>query len=201
MLIKITGIQAWQRRLAVLPKRIATAAAAGINKTVRHIEQNELVAMESSIDRPTPFSINAFKTFTATPIRLASKLFVQPIQAKYLRYTVYGGRLDKLLVPVLPNISLNQYGNIIGKRKGLDGIKAAVKKGKANKKRGLFIGKLRGVTGLWERVPPKGLKLLVLLDRNPERKKRWNFRGVAYRVANQRLGNDVAAVLIKELTR
>lgn len=200
--IKITGISAVQSHISHAIAPISRAIASGINKTVRHIEQHELVAMESSIDRPTPFSINALRTFKATPSRLQAKLFVQPMQAKYLHYTVYGGKPDKLLVPILKNIQLNQYGNIVGKRKGFAGIQAAVKKGKANKKRSLYLGKLRGTYGLWERDRTANkLKLLIFLDKTPERKKRWNFRGVAYRVANQRLTRDVQDALIFELTR
>lgn len=184
--IQVEGIEALQRRLRSMPSVLNKGIANGINRTARAIEQHELVEMERTIDRPTPFTLAGVRVSEARPKPDANAIiYIQPIQARYLRMTIEGGVIPVNLTPIVKNVRLNQYGNIPGKRKGLEGIK-----GKAGTK---FIGEIRGVYGVWQRYGRGGnkLKLLVRVERNARRKKRFDFYGVGQRVANQRLTRDV----------
>ncbi|MCK7461182.1 MAG: hypothetical protein MZU84_03495 [Sphingobacterium sp.] len=189
--IRVEGLERLRRQFAQVPERLNRAAAAGINRTARAIEQHELNAMETSIDRPTPFSLNSIQIYEAKPNSRkapAALLKIRPIQARYLVHTIKGARLPKILEPI--NIRLNQYGNILGKAKGLKGIAA---KGKTR-----FVATINGQTGVWERRRDN-LRLLVRVARNVERKPRWDFYGVAERVARDRLTRDISAAITAEL--
>lgn len=186
--IQVDGIEALQRQLSRMPTVLNKALAAGINRTARAIEQHELVALERDIDRPTRFTMNAVRVSEARPKPNPSAvIYVQPLQARYLRYAIEGGRLPTILTPV--NIKLNQYGNILGKRGGLEGI--------AEKGVRRFVATINGVIGVWERYGKDGskIKLLVMVKRDQVRRERWDFYGIGQRVAEQRLRSDVAAAI------
>jgi hypothetical protein len=198
MEIGIEGLDRLQAQLRrVSEQGLREALAKGLNRTIAAIEQHELVEMERRLDRPTPFTLNALKVFKAQPRdgKLNAVLFVQPTQAKYLRTTIHGGTLPVNLTPVIKNQSLNQHGNIRGKRKGLAGIK-----GNTQTK---FIGEINGVYGVWQRYGRGGskLKLLVRVERDAQREARWDFYGIGQRVANERLRADVGAAIADELRR
>lgn len=191
--IRIEGLEQLQRRLANMPEQFNRATAAGINRTARAIEQHQLAALESSLDRPTPFTMNAIQVYEARPKPDPSAIIqLRPLQARYLIHTIRGARLPVILEPI--NIRLNRYGNIVGKSKGLEGIAA---KGARR-----FVATINGTTGVWERARKgRGLKLLVRVARNVERKPRWDFYGVAERVARDRLTRDVSEAVEAELRR
>jgi hypothetical protein len=196
--IGVQGLDQMQAQLRRFSEQgLREAMAKGLNRTIEAIEQHELVEMERRLDRPTPFTMNALRVFKAKPRegKLDAVLFVQPAQAKYLRTTIHGGTLPVNLTPVLKNQTLNQHGNIRGKRKGLAGIK-----GNANTK---FIGTINNVFGLWQRYGRGGskLKLLVRVERDAKREARWDFYGIGQRVANERLQSDVASAINDEMRR
>jgi hypothetical protein len=48
-------------------------------------------AMPRYLDRPNPFTLNAFKVKRATPRDLTAEVYAQPMQARYLTYVIDGG--------------------------------------------------------------------------------------------------------------
>ncbi len=192
--IQLEGIAALERQLRNLPAVLNAGVAAGINRTARAIEQNLLVEMERTIDRPTPFTMNAIQVFEARVKPDPSAIIaIRPIQAKYLAATIRGARLPTILTPI--NIKLSAHGNILGKRGGLESIKARGKK--------RFIATINGTYGVWERSGRGGrkIKLLVMVKRDQERKPRFDFYGVGQRVAGQRLTRDVLEAIRAEMAR
>lgn len=186
--IRVDGIEELRRALRRLPSSIKKGAASGINRTMLAVEQHEMVAMERDIDRPTHFSLNAFRIQRARQSRLVSMMQIQPLQAKYLKYPIEGGTLQKILTPVLGNIKLNQYGNITGKKQGLKKIA----KGKR------FVATISGKTGVWIRQGGR-LKLLVFTDYVAKREKRWDFIKTGKKVIEQRLIKDIHDAVVNEI--
>lgn len=168
-------------------KIVPPAVAQGLNRTLDAIEQHELNAMERYLDRPTPFTMNALGKRKANAKHWDATLFVKDIQARYLRYAIKGGTLQTTIAPV--KIRLNRFGNIVGKRGGLEAIAA-----KGNKR---FVGEVNGVYGVWERFGRGGsrLRLLVRVATNTERRKRWPFYEIGERVAEQRMARDISEAI------
>jgi hypothetical protein len=167
------------------------AIAAGINRTAVQMDRKLKMEMARTLDRPTPFTLNATKVWKAERNKLRATVYIQRIQASYLRYTIQGGRLPTVLEPI--NIRLDRHGNIRGKRKGMEAI--------ARQGRKRFVATINGTTGVWQRHGPKGrkLKLLVHVGENRQRSKRWDFFGIGERVARERLQRDVREAVRREL--
>jgi hypothetical protein len=210
--IKLNGMpQLQQKFLNLSQKTLNQAIADGINRTMGAVEQAELNAMENQLDKPTSFTMNALRVFKATPRKsgtMNTKIFAQPLQQAYLQWTVYGGTLDKTnLTPNIGDQGLNQYGNIPGKRQGLKGI-INTKSGGGDPKQ-KFVGEItfRGldqskVFGAWQRYwynGHRGVRLLVRVEEDATRQKRFDFFGVGFNIIAARTKNDVAAAVAKAL--
>ncbi len=192
MRVKLLGLKEAQAALRKLgQERMNIAIAAGVNRTAVQIERTEKIEMARKLDRPTPFTLNALRIFKADRNRLAALLFVQPIQARYLRYAISGGTLPTILEPV--NIRLDRHGNIRGKKGGMDKIAAMGRK--------RFVATINGTTGVWQRHGPKArkLKLLVIASRDRQRRPRFDFFGVGERIAVARLQRDVREAIQREI--
>ena len=185
--ITIDGLDKLQRQLAGLGSELPKAIAAGLNRTARAMEQNVLVGMERHLDRPTPFTINSTVILPANQKHLDATLAIRPIQAAYLRTPIEGGDVSGTIVPVVSNAPLNQYGNLPGKRGGLERIKGK------NKRR--FVGKVGNTRGVWERLPGNRLKAIATVDRTAPRRKVFPFFEIAEQVAEQRLVRDVTQAI------
>lgn len=172
-----------------LPRALAT----GLNRTMAAIEQHQLVAMERTLDRPTPFTLNALRRFDARPDRLNAVMFVQPIQAKYLAAPIEGATLPTSITPVIRHARLNPHGNLPGKRRGLSGVR-----GTARRK---FVGTVNGTLGVYERIGPQGrrLRTIAKVERNARREKRWPYYETAERVAADRLRDDIHRAIAEQL--
>lgn len=210
--IKLNGMpQLQQKFLNLSQKTLNQAIADGINRTMGAVEQTELNAMESQLDKPTSFTFNALSLYKAVPRKggtMNTKLFVKDIQKQYLKYTVYGGTLDYTnLTPNIGDQGLDQYGNIPGKREGLKGI-INTKSGGGDPKQ-KFVGEItfRGldqskVFGAWQRYwynGHRGVRLLVRVEEDATRQKRFDFFGVGFKVISARTKNDIAAAVAKAL--
>ena len=172
-------------------ERMNIAIAAGLNRTMVQIDRDLKTGMTRTLDRPTPFTLNALRTFKADRNRLSAKLYIQPIQARYLQYAVKGGRLETIIEPI--QITLDRHGNIRGKRGGLKKI--------ASMGRNRFVATINGATGVWQRYGPKGrkLKLLVKSSQNRQRRPRFDFFGIAERTAQRRLATDIREAIAREI--
>lgn len=213
--IKLNGMpQLQQKFLNLSQKTINQAIADGINRTMAAVEQTELNAMESDLDKPIAFTMNALRVFKATPRKsgtMNTKIFAQPLQQYYLQWTVYGGTIPyPYLTPNIGDQGLDQYGNIPGKRRGLKGIIDTRSGGGDPKQK--FIGEIRFkkdgnvVFGAWQRYWSKlalgdyrGVRLLVRVEQDAKREERWDFFGVGFKVVATRTKTDVAAAVAKAL--
>lgn len=142
-----------RRQLPYATARELTATAQAARREVER-------GIPSTFDRPTPFTQNSVTIRSATKTVLRSEVYVRPIQAKYLGLQEKGGtRRPKRTALVNPvNTRLNQYGNI--PNKALARLK---------QRRDVFVGKVGGVGGLWQRPKrAKGAtvkpKLLIRFD-------------------------------------
>lgn len=190
--LRVDGARKTSASLRKAARKFPAAFAEGLNVTLAEIEKKELIEMERKLDRPTPFTKKAFGKFRAKPTKLNAVLYIKPIQASYLKYTIEGGILPSNITPTRA-ARLNKYGNLPSKRRGLEGIA-----GKAKKK---FIAEINGTLGVWQRYGRGGskVKLLAFVKRNAVRRKRWDFFGVAQRIVDRRLRSNVAAAIDDEL--
>jgi hypothetical protein len=103
----------------VQKKQIPFASAAAINETLKQVVKAEQMQITKRLDRPTPFTVKAFKIRYAKKHALHGEVIIKPAQWKYLKYQIEGGtRTGKIGVPTA-NAKLNKYGNLPGRRKGL----------------------------------------------------------------------------------
>lgn len=165
------------------------AVAAALNRTMAAIEQTELNALERDLDRPVPFTFNAFGVLKASEKYLDTTLFVRPIQAKYLAWAIEGGTLPVILKPTKSGQQiLNAYGNIPGKKGGLQGIADLAKRTR-------FVATIRGITGVWERYAGDRLRLLVRVAYRDPRAKRLRYYEAAQEVVDARFRRDLAEAI------
>lgn len=130
------------------------AAARALTAIARQAERAQRDAMGSVFDKPTPFTQRGPGSLAARKDDLTAIVFMRDAQAAYLRRQEQGGTRtpDKGSALVLPvQVKRNVYGNI--PNKGLARAKA---------RRSVFVGKVKGVGGFWQRTGPKGRKLKLL---------------------------------------
>ena len=182
-----SGVRDWLGRIQT---QMRPAVAASLNRTMAAVEQNELVALERDLHKPTPFTINAFGILKASEKYLDTTLYVRPIQAKYLAWAIEGGVLPVILKPTKAGAKLlTTYGNIRGKKGGLEGIVGTSKT--------RFVAKINGIVGVWERYGAKGAKtrLLVRVAYKDPRAKRLRYYEVAQEVVDARFRKDLAEAI------
>lgn len=162
--------------------------ASGVNRTMRGIEQAELNSMERSIDRPSPFTLNALQIQAANAKHLDASMSIRPIQAGYLRTAIEGGIIEKTVIPF--RIKRDAHGNIPGKRKGWAGMA----RGKSVFVSKIEKGRAKGKVGLWRKQGQSAF-LLALADKQARRAKRWPYFETAAAVAEKRLQSDVLGAI------
>ena len=171
------------RGLANLNHQLAPAVAKGLTRTLRAVEQHELQAMETQIDRPTPFTLDSLWLQPARPEKLEATLGIKPIASKYLTRPILGGDVNNTLVPVLANEKLNQYGNIVAKRKGMKYLARHRKKS--------FVAKIKGTLAVWQRIDRTQVRALIYKDPDAPRQKRWTFYETGEKVIRARVLRDL----------
>ena len=181
----------------VQKKQIPFATANAINSVLFGIQKAEKAQMPKKLDNPTPYTMKAFKVNKAKKTQLVGEIFVMPQKYKYLKYAIEGGtRTGNVSVPYTKtgNIKLNKYGNIKGKKGGLV------------KNQNQFIGKIKGISGVWERghyskkgnFSTKGkskstaVRLLVAFEPTVNYKKRCPFYEIAEGYAKKNLQKELA---------
>lgn len=109
----IRELEMWLSGIA--KKQLPFATAQALNQTKRRLQGVLATVMIRSLDRPTPFTMNAFDDSGATWAKktdLMARVRFKRIQAEYLYPQVYGGsETDIHLVPG-KKAALNQYGNL-----------------------------------------------------------------------------------------
>ena len=171
------------RGLANLNNQLAPAVAKGLTRTLRAVEQHELQAMETQIDRPTPFTLDSLWLQPARAEKLEATLGIKPIASKYLTRPILGGDVNNTLVPVLANEKLNQYGNIVAKRKGMKYLARHRKKS--------FVARIKGTLAVWQRINRHQVRALIYKDPDAPRQKRWTFYETGEKVIRARVLRDL----------
>jgi hypothetical protein len=210
--------EARQRLWWMRPDQVKLAAAKALTFTAIAIRKEERAEMQRVFDRPTPFTLNSLYLKSATPQRLAARVFFKDLghPYHYLMPQVYGGgrELKQFEIylqrrGILPpgefavpgeGAKLDQYGNMnrgqliqilsalqAMPEQGYLANKSARRGARRNKKTdNIFAGKPHpGMpTGVWMRTIG-GLKPLVIFVRAPQYRKRFDFFGIAKRVADR----------------
>lgn len=143
--VSIENVEQVQRQFQHLGQDFGKALAMGINKTAETMIERQRLEMQQKIKAgPVPFTLNAHGLFKATPARPSALVFVKDKQAEYLKSPTQGEPYSGLMPGDAAR--LNQYGNIINKKKGVEGLKAK------SRNAGEFVGKVRGMWGRWARI-------------------------------------------------
>ena len=144
--VHIENVAQVQRQFQHLGQEFGKAMANGINKTAETLIERERLEMQQKIKAgPVPFTLNAHGMFKATPTRPSALVFVKDMQAEYLKSPTQGAPFSGLAPGDAAR--LNQYGNIIKKKEGVEGIRGK------SRNAGEFVGKVKGMWGRWARVP------------------------------------------------
>lgn len=140
------------KRMGIAAKQIEYSSVLAATQLARLVQAKETLALPNVLDRPTPFTMNAFGMKGATKASPQAEVFAKQTQAKYLAPSEFGGEQvlgnsRKIRTPV--DAKLNAYGNL---PKGFISRRTAGAMSTPGP-RGFFIGAVHGVYGLWQRVP------------------------------------------------
>ena len=119
-------------------KKMPEITKNALNKTAFKVNDAEKAQLPKYLNEPTKFTLNGFRFVGATEIKPEVKMFIAPIQAKYLWYQIEGGVVNDVLVPVLSNAisaspkRINKFGNIIQKRNWKRNYEKLLKKNKGD---------------------------------------------------------------------
>jgi hypothetical protein len=180
-----TDIRAAQRMLKRVGERnIPMALAQSLTGTAKHLQKVQKRSLRKHLDRPTPFTEKGFglnmarwKDFKRGT--MFARVFVFPIQSRYLEYQVYGGtRNPNKRANVVPGaqVRLNKFGNL---------PRSFVKTQLA--KPNTYVGKVNGVSGIWQRFKSGRQKLLVLFTGSTQYQKRYPFFRISERIVAREL--------------
>ena len=170
----------------VQKKQIPFAAANAINATLFDVMKAEKAQLPKKLDRPTPYTMKAFKINKAKKSMLVGDIHVMPERYKYLKYAIEGGTRTGNIGDPTKHAKLNKFGNIPMRKKGL--IK--------NKKQ--FIQTINGVSGVWERSK-QGTKLMVAFENSVTYKKRFPFFKIADGVARKKFQRNFKKSLARAM--
>lgn len=180
-------------------KQIPFAAAVGINMTADQVVEAETAALEDVFQDPTTFTKRAFRKAGATKARPEARVFALPTQAAYLtpaedNEPQFLGKGKRIRTPV--NIGVSAGGNI---------AKSKLKTVLARKD--VFVGHVKGVGGVWQRLPSKGkgrkgardgqrLRLLVAFTRPVHIAPRLEYHERAARIVDANATANVRNALL-----
>jgi len=108
-------IRALERWLDDRAKRqLPFASARAVTEVAKRIRTTETRNLPRVLDRPTPFTKNAFAVRGATKASPAAVVFAKPIQAAYLAPVEFGlpQKVAKVALVQAIEAPRNQYGNI-----------------------------------------------------------------------------------------
>lgn len=207
--------QALQRIAAFTPKQAPFAVALALTKTAQAVQREFTAELPRVFDRPTPFTLRAFRVSKATKRKPEAIVFAMDRQARYLKFGTVGGRRrvkgfeykfgaqtdgderqGKSLVPTR-NIKLDSKGNV-----SLATIKriseATNSSGKAKR---FFVGKPRGGGknadrgyGVYARVNNnKRIESLMVFAQEPRYRMRFDRAAIGRRVIDKVFGNELVA--------
>lgn len=150
-----------EKQLRSLKKQIPFATAQALSHTAKKIQDAEKLNMQKTLENPTLFTINSVKSAGARKSSLSAKVYVMPTAEQYLAPLEFGGEHylsgKALLNP--KNVRLNKYGNLPkGKLSSLDS------------KPNVFVGKIDGARGFWQRKKYKKVSKRAKRSKNGTRR-------------------------------
>lgn len=147
-------------------EQLPLATARALTSIARGAERAQRAALPSVFDKPTPFTARGPGSIAARKTDLTAIVFIRDRQAAYLRRQEEGGqrRPEKGVALVIPGqVRRNAYGNI--PYRGLARAKA---------RRDVFVGRVKGVGGFWQRDGRK-LKLLAAFEASADYNPRFGY--------------------------
>ncbi len=172
-------VKKWLKKIH--KKQIPFATAQAITKTLVIAKKDLLRQLDKDIHQPTPFTRRGFRVDGANKQTLTGRVFILPIQARYLAWSIFGGVKTPrgssfALRPMKPGpgrIKLNRFGNIPPSQRP-----------RAQLARGAFSATINGVAGIWS--APKKTKtgktrkgsrfqLLFAYEKTAVYRKRYRF--------------------------
>jgi len=177
----------------VQKKQIPFAASLAINNTLKQVVKAEKAQIVKKLDRPTPFTVNAFKINWSKKHRLHGEVVIKPAQWKYLKYQIEGGTRTKNPIVPTKDSKLNQYGNIMGIWSGAGSNKTLTK----------AKNKFANKAGVWHKTGGKRnpkIKLIAAFVRSATYKKRFPFYKIADGVARSQFKKNLRQSLHRALT-
>jgi hypothetical protein len=169
-------------------RNLPLAIAQSLTATAKHLQKVQKRSLRKHLDRPTPFTEKGFglnmarwKDFKRGT--MFARVFVQPIQSRYLEYQVYGGiRNPPKRANVVPgkDTKVNKYGNLSRKY-----VQTQLSKPST------YVGKINGVSGIWQRFKSGRQKLLVLFTGATEYRARYPFFRISDRIVARELPKQI----------
>jgi len=172
------------KQLDAFAKQVPFAASVALNKTAKDIQKVEKAAIKRELNNPTASTVKGIRVQYSSKRKLTASVFIVSHVNKFLIYQIEGGKrtpTNKSEAVPFKNLKLNKYGNIAGRHRG--------KIAKLIARKDTFVGKVKGVDGVWKRSKRGGgLKLLIAFEKSVQYSKRFKFYQHATRTASKRWG-------------
>lgn len=172
-------------------KQIPFATSVALNQVAKFGQRRAQRRMRTDLNRPTPFTIRGIRTKRSTKSNLYAEVFIQEIQAEYLKFAIKGGsRKPKGRAVVVPvNLKLNKYGNIPRRK-----IKSLLTRDD------VFVIRNSSNAGIYQRTRSGKLKMLVAFESTASYERRWPFEDIVIREVKSTIGSAMRTALNRALS-
>ncbi|WP_116134328.1 hypothetical protein [Tropicimonas sp. IMCC34043] len=170
-------------------KQIPFAVSVGINDTLSDVKKNTDKRMARILDRPTPFTLRAFRIKRSSKRKLGGSVYAQEAQARYLRFAEDGGerRPDGAAIVIPVRQRLNKYGNM---------PKGAIKKAIARADTFATAKGSRLSGGVYRRTK-RGLQMVAAFVGSASYAERLKFDDTANKTALARFAVNVERAMVR----
>ena len=199
------------------------AAALALTATAKAVKAAEVVEVQQVFDRPTPITLNAFAVVPATKAKLVAEVGTKGLagQRHYLPVEAKGGPrpavgfeaalrraspVDFTAAVPARAAKRDSYGNwSAGERNRVlaalqqQGPLQASGRMRSGRSAEYYIGRRGDTVGVWRSQGENDDLILLFVNKAPVYRKRFDFYGVAERVARERIGPEFAAALARAL--
>lgn len=194
-----TDIREAQRMLKRVGERnIPLAIAQSLTGTAVHLRKVQMRMLPKHIDRPTPFTKKGilyqraeWKDFKRGT--MFARVYVNSPQDSYLKYQVYGGtRSPPNRSNIVPGkeARVNKFGNLSRKF-----VRTELAKPNT------YVGKINGVSGIWQRYKSGRQKLLVLFTGATQYQSRYPFFRISDRIVARELPKQLNKAVRRALNK
>lgn len=200
--------------ISELGKQGAFAVVQALTATAKDVQAAEREGLEQSLDRPTPFTLNAFGVEPATKTNPTARIFMRPIQSRYLQWQIEGGQraykgfelkirektFNAFLIPGR-DTPRDQYGNL----SRADIIKITAELNSSGSARRYFAGQPKGhpdlPPGVYARVNNNtSIEPLLVFATHAVYSKRFEWSAIAKRTIDAVFERNLSQALTKSLS-